>query len=95
MKNSSQLLGVGERGINMRKLLLVSETVTHTHAIEIEANDDDEFDQLLDDLDCDPFEDTDNVLNALKEMDNIKILGVENDYSIDVENIEFEITEAD
>jgi hypothetical protein len=79
----------------MRKLLLVNETVTHTHAIEIEAKDEDDFDQLIDDLDCDPYEDTDDVLNSLKEMENIKVLGVENDYSIDVENIEFDITDTD
>jgi hypothetical protein len=79
----------------MRKLLLVNERVTRTHAIEIEADDEDEFDQLLDDLDCDPYEDTEDVLNSLREMSNIKIIGVEDDYDVDVEDIEFDIKEAD
>lgn len=79
----------------MRKLLLVNERVTRTHAIEIEADDEDEFDQLLDDLDCDSYEDTEDVLNSLREMGNITIIDVENDYDIDVEDIEFDIKDAD
>ena len=79
----------------MKKLLLINERVTRTHAIEIEANEEEEFEHLLDDLDCDPYEDTNEVLNALSEMDNITIIGVEEDYNIDAEDIEFEINDAD
>lgn len=77
----------------MKKILLINETVIHTHAVEIEVKDEEEFKQFLNDLDCEHFEDKDDVLNAIKEMDNIKTIGVEDDYSFDVDSIEFDTKE--
>lgn len=78
----------------MKKLLLINETIIHTHAIEINTESEDDFEQLLEDLENENFEDREAVLKAIGEMHNIEIVDTEYDNDFDVTDIDFDSKEV-
>lgn len=77
----------------MRRTILVKETTYTTHAIEVEFEED-MIDDIIDTLEVDRLEDLSDVLRIIKNIEDVEIIGVEEDYNYDVDDIEIDYEEV-
>lgn len=76
----------------MRKRILVKETIYTTHAIEVELEED-MIDDIIDTLEVDRLEDLSDVLRIIKNIEDVEIIGMEEECNYEVDDIEIDYEE--
>nr|WP_295678829.1 hypothetical protein [uncultured Lachnoclostridium sp.]DAE05606.1 MAG TPA: hypothetical protein [Siphoviridae sp. cthL03] len=79
----------------MKKMIYFYEKVLHTHAVEVEVEDDDELEQFIEAVNDGSFDDVDEAIAELSKLESVKVNGVEKDSNFDVEEIECDSKDAD
>lgn len=79
----------------MKKMVYFYEKVTHTHAVEVEVENDDELEQFIEDVNDGDYDNADEAIAELSSLGSVKVNGIEKDYDIDIDEVECDSNDTD
>ncbi|SET79581.1 hypothetical protein SAMN05443270_1456 [Lacrimispora sphenoides] len=79
----------------MKKLVLFYEKVVHTHAVEVEVENDEELEQFIEDVNDGDYDNADEAITELSSLGSVKVNGIEKDYDTDIDEVECDSKDAD
>ena len=79
----------------MKKMVYFYEKITHTHAVEVEVEEDEELEQFLDDVNDGDYDNADEAIAELSSLRSVKVKGIEKDHDIDIDEVECDSKDTD